>query len=402
VSNFPTIPVFTVNGQDAGSVLSPPGPSVTVSVHMRVESALPLTRVRLMRNGETELYFPMTWNPNGTFWEQTVNLEIEESSWLAVRTEGTTTSPFVVSPDLFAHTGPIYVELDGEPVRRTTDAGYFCDWIDSLEVFVERRDNWPSQNERLHVLSRLNEARAIYGGLFRVPPDSFSLVTPANGDTLPNDQPITFDWTDAADAEPGDQVHYRLQLSQDSTFTFPYSWTMLTESSKTILSPPFYGRPYWWRVLALDRGNNVRMSAPARRKFYYSFEDSGIENGADGAGTGQSEPSASAGPAILARPNPSAGPVRLSCAGTGEEEGRFEIFDAAGRLLRRLRAKPGTGGAAGGARPLLEASWDALDDGGRPVPAGIYFVRYAQDQARGASAARRQDREDTLPLVLIR
>lgn len=77
------------------------------------------------------------------------------------------------------------------------------------------------------------------------------------------------------------------------------------------------------------------------------------------------------------RPNPSRGELRVTAVGlTGLEGARVEVFDCAGRLVRRLRA---------GYSPALEAVWDGRDQEARSAPPGIYFVRLT---TRGVTVTR--------------
>ena len=78
----------------------------------------------------------------------------------------------------------------------------------------------------------------------------------------------------------------------------------------------------------------------------------------------------------MARPNPFRAGVELS-----RSEGRpipapadVLVSDAAGRLVRRLALDGGP------------ARWDGRDRAGRPVPAGVYFVRIRH--AEGTDATR--------------
>lgn len=58
-------------------------------------------------------------------------------------------------------------------------------------------------------------------------------------------------------------------------------------------------------------------------------------------------------------PNPSSDAVRLSGEGFGASEGPWIVYDAAGRSCGRF----------------VDGSWNGRDAHGRPVPAGVYFVR---------------------------
>ena len=73
------------------------------------------------------------------------------------------------------------------------------------------------------------------------------------------------------------------------------------------------------------------------------------------------------GPGVLrAAPNPFRDTVRLRLgAPAGPGGTRLVIHDVTGRVRRSLRVAPGTDAV----------SWDGLDDGGRPVASGIYWVR---------------------------
>ena len=106
VTNYPLIPIFTVDDAEAGSVLERTGPA-TLQAHMKVVSLLPVSSVTLMRNGAAEQSFSVP--PGVTTWETTVPVTVTESSWLALRVNGTTSSPFVAeSEPLRPHRSRLY------------------------------------------------------------------------------------------------------------------------------------------------------------------------------------------------------------------------------------------------------------------------------------------------------
>jgi hypothetical protein len=81
----------------------------------------------------------------------------------------------------------------------------------------------------------------------------------------------------------------------------------------------------------------------------------------------------------MARPNPSPGPTSLAWRpGTADPAVRLEVFDAAGRRVRRLELQDAPRDA--------DLQWDGCDDRGRPVGAGAYFLRGTA--ASGASGTR--------------
>ena len=72
---------------------------------------------------------------------------------------------------------------------------------------------------------------------------------------------------------------------------------------------------------------------------------------------------------LTAFPNPSTGPVQIQNRASGSLGPDLEVFDAAGRLVRRLAPERTTAGGTGA------VTWDGRDAGGRLLAGGIYFVR---------------------------
>jgi subtilisin family serine protease len=77
-------------------------------------------------------------------------------------------------------------------------------------------------------------------------------------------------------------------------------------------------------------------------------------------------PAAGATTALIARPNPFRGGVRLIVPRASPAGARVTVTDLAGRVVARLSPEPASG----------EAAWDGCDARGRPVPPGLYLARY--------------------------
>jgi hypothetical protein len=71
--------------------------------------------------------------------------------------------PFDI-PYALALTNPVWVVVDGAPVRSAEAADYSIAWIDKLEQLAEQWTGWRSQPEKDHVYAQFEEARAIYRG----------------------------------------------------------------------------------------------------------------------------------------------------------------------------------------------------------------------------------------------
>lgn len=170
VTNLPLIPRFEVNGVEAGGVLNISEPMV-VDVSFRIESVLGLDEARIVRNGETAALIPLEADSEGTVIDTTIQLQIPESSWLALHVDGTTDHPHVVSPQLFAHTSAVHIPVDSVLVRKAADARRFVEWLDSLRVYVDEiKGNWESEEQRREVFRRIDIAKETFSKLSRPTP----------------------------------------------------------------------------------------------------------------------------------------------------------------------------------------------------------------------------------------
>jgi flagellar hook assembly protein FlgD len=97
--------------------------------------------------------------------------------------------------------------------------------------------------------------------------------------------------------------------------------------------------------------------------------------------SGVGENPTDAGPrmeSVRVAPNPSQGPTAILWESIEPAPLRLEIYDAAGRQVRRLRL-PASG--AGPQRVL----WDGRDDAGASVRPGVYWVRVPGGPATSVS-----------------
>jgi hypothetical protein len=114
------------------------------------------------------------------------------------------------------------------------------------------------------------------------------------------------------------------------------------------------GRPYYWSVQAVDA---AFAGSAFSTEGSFIFGVTGVDDVAP--------------PTVLmlrAGPNPITGPATIFYALPAAGSVRLEIYDSSGRRVRTLARDPQ------GAGPHT-ATWDRLDERGRPVPGGAYFVR---------------------------
>ncbi|NIM96983.1 MAG: hypothetical protein GTO24_02520 [candidate division Zixibacteria bacterium] len=121
----------------------------------------------------------------------------------------------------------------------------------------------------------------MFGALFwggpepNLPPEPFSLLLPADGDTVM--KPVFLDWQDAYDPNAADQVTYTVYLSPSEQF--PPDSTLLLDSlsaSECHVSPEEDSLVYWWMVEAKDSWGQSRWS---NQIWSFDLESYGDVNG---------------------------------------------------------------------------------------------------------------------------
>ena len=67
--------------------------------------------------------------------------------------------PHVFDGPVWAHTSPVYVLVDDQPIRDIHDAEYFVEWIDQLLRVVAARNRYAGNDDRDQVESLFRRAR---------------------------------------------------------------------------------------------------------------------------------------------------------------------------------------------------------------------------------------------------
>jgi hypothetical protein len=68
----------------------------------------------------------------------------------------------VLGPVVFAHTGPVYVEVDGASVTRAYSARWCLDWLDRVETLARAHGHFASDAQLSDLVAVLDAARAFY------------------------------------------------------------------------------------------------------------------------------------------------------------------------------------------------------------------------------------------------
>jgi hypothetical protein len=126
----------------------------------------------------------------------------------------------------------------------------------------------------------------LYGAFFRgdstanYPPGSFSLLSPADGDTVV--RPALLDWEESQDPNLGDDVYYDVYVGTSTSFD-PDS-TVIVDSisaSECAFGESEYSLFYYWKVKAYDRWS----STWSQEIWSFCVENYGDANGDGKVGT---------------------------------------------------------------------------------------------------------------------
>jgi hypothetical protein len=88
----------------------------------------------------------------------------DRSLWLCAVARGPG-HPSVLGPTVFAHTSPVWVEVDGRPVRRPASARWLLDWLDRFQALVGEHGRFADDAQRAEVVAVIDQARARYRDL---------------------------------------------------------------------------------------------------------------------------------------------------------------------------------------------------------------------------------------------
>jgi len=159
MSNGPIVQ-FEINGKIPGQTISlSSGQSVIAS--LEVTSVTPLEQAEIVFNGAVIASIPFTGERTSLSFER--SFQPNESGWYHVRVNGSQGESFPMDIDwVQAATNPIWVQVDGAPVRSVEAADYALAWIDKLQLMAEIWPYWRSDMEKDHVYGQFDEARDVY------------------------------------------------------------------------------------------------------------------------------------------------------------------------------------------------------------------------------------------------
>ena len=183
VTNSPVLQ-FTVNGREPGATVQVDSKrGGVVGISASADSQLPYHRLEIVCNGRVIAQA----TPTGPYYHAEIVLEqqIRDSCWFAARAledidnyrksglpftkvhspEGTLHGNYYGTrrPEtVFAHTSPVYVIRDGEPIRSWDDADYYARYLDRCIQWLRTDGRFASESDRQSTIASFQEARAVY------------------------------------------------------------------------------------------------------------------------------------------------------------------------------------------------------------------------------------------------
>jgi hypothetical protein len=149
-----------VGGQlPGGDVALGQGGEVVVSGTLR--SISPLQRLIIVRDGVEVAEIPLEGDRKSATFER--RIPVTHSGWIHVRAEGGPADRFPLDA-LYAQafTNPVWISVNGEPVRNSAAAAYALKWIDMLQLMADAWPGWTNATEKEQVFGDYERARAIY------------------------------------------------------------------------------------------------------------------------------------------------------------------------------------------------------------------------------------------------
>jgi hypothetical protein len=157
-SNGPML-FFTVNGKEPGEEIRLSQEGARVRVAARVRTQVPIEKVEVVANGQVVASRDALGRNEITLDEE---LKLDRSSWIALRAYGPWDRLVVNDLQTFAHTSPVYVYLDNQPIAVREDLRFYIDWIGKLIERVKTRARFSTEARRQEVIELFGKALEEY------------------------------------------------------------------------------------------------------------------------------------------------------------------------------------------------------------------------------------------------
>lgn len=158
VTNGPLL-FFRLNDRLPGSELTFSAPRA-VEVSVEAYSQVPMQRLEIIVNGKPAYSAPLEGNQKELHYRGQVILE--RSSWVAAKITGGTHRLVVNNPTLFAHSGPVYCDVEGKPLAEPESLHYLLKWVRDLRHRLLTQGLFEHPGQERQVLEEFQQAEEVY------------------------------------------------------------------------------------------------------------------------------------------------------------------------------------------------------------------------------------------------
>ena len=158
ITNGPIISL-SVTDKEPGSVIRSPASCKTVSVQAEARSALAFENLELVVNGKVMAQTTASGTPISSAVLQ-AEISLAEPRWIAARCNGARLFPqYPAAQRVFAHTSPVYVDVEGKHFRREPSAVFkFAQELERMMEWAQREARCPTEHDRERLLTVFDTA----------------------------------------------------------------------------------------------------------------------------------------------------------------------------------------------------------------------------------------------------
>jgi Tol biopolymer transport system component len=149
--------ILKVNGKEPGDEIRLGAGSHKLTVDVEVVSINPIENVNVMHDGKAVISEAPASEPRRVRFQRTV--EASGSGWISLQVRAKYGRDPIRRPYPFAATMPVWILVDGKPVRSKADAQFFTDWIDRTLAHAMDQKAFNNESERAATRRLYQEAR---------------------------------------------------------------------------------------------------------------------------------------------------------------------------------------------------------------------------------------------------
>ncbi|MDA0993765.1 MAG: CehA/McbA family metallohydrolase [Proteobacteria bacterium] len=151
---------LTVNGRSPGGEVALEDGNAILSYSAVLRSIVPVDHLELIYNGQVIKSFGL--GGEGTSAEVEGTVAVDGPGWLLLRAWNDTSNPMIFDIYPYATTSPVYLSVAGARMHSPEAAAYFIAWIDRIRESVEAHSDYNDEQERIRILSHLDQATRVY------------------------------------------------------------------------------------------------------------------------------------------------------------------------------------------------------------------------------------------------